>query len=107
MDLSKLLRYRVGVVVAIHVALVALAWYGAWWLRLESVLWDVDAAKGVRYLTVANTLFLAVLLARLAAFAYFDLFQGLWRYVSLTDLINLGKATVAGSAVYLVAIVLL
>ena len=41
------------------------------------------------------------------AFAYFDLFQGLWRYVSLTDLINLGKATIAGSAVYLVAIVVL
>ncbi len=107
MDVKQLLRYRVAVVVLVHAALVSVAWYGAWWLRLETALWDTDASKGVDYLGVATTLFAAVLIARLATFWYFDLFQGLWRYVSLTDLINLAKATLAGSLIYLLAIIAL
>src|SRR5687767_11935774 len=107
MDLKPLLRYRIAVVILVHAALVGLAWYGAWWLRLESSLYDVEAAKGVDYLAVCTQLFLPVLAARLLAFAYFDLFQGLWRYVSLTDLVNLAKATVVGSLLYLLAIVVL
>lgn len=107
MDWKPLLKYRVAAVVFIHAALVTLAWFGAWYLRLESTLWTPDAVKGVDYLGVCTVVFWAVLVARMAAFFYFDLFQGLWRYVSLTDLVNLAKATVAGSVVYLLAIVAL
>jgi len=107
MDLRPFLRYRVVVVVLVHAAIVTASWYGAWWLRLDTHLTDVEAAKGVDYLRVCNELFLAVVAARLFTFAYFDLFQGLWRYVSLTDLVNLVKATVAGSLLYVPAIVAL
>jgi FlaA1/EpsC-like NDP-sugar epimerase len=107
MNWKTLLRYRVAAVVFIHASLVTLAWFGAWYLRLESTLWTPDSVKGVDYLGVCAVLFWAVLVARMAAFYWFDLFQGLWRYVSLTDLINLAKATLAGSVVYLLAIVAL
>jgi FlaA1/EpsC-like NDP-sugar epimerase len=107
MDWQKLLRYRVVAVILIHAALVTIAWFGAWWLRLETGLWDTEVVRGVDYLSVCWTLFWVVLLARMVTFLWFDLFQGLWRYVSLTDLINLGKATLTGSAIYVLAIVLL
>ena len=107
MHWQKLLRYRVVAVILIHAALVTLAWFGAWWLRLETGLWDSEVVRGVDYLSVCSALFWVVLLARMVTFLWFDLFQGLWRYVSLTDLINLGKATLTGSAIYVLAIVLL
>ena len=107
MHWQRLLRYRVVAVILIHAALVTFAWFGAWWLRLETGLWDTEVVRGVDYLSVCSALFWAVLLARLVTFLWFDLFQGLWRYVSLTDLINLGKATLTGSAIYVLAIVLM
>jgi FlaA1/EpsC-like NDP-sugar epimerase len=107
MNLTPLLKFRVVAVILIHVVLVTVAWYAAWWLRIESALWNMDAAHGVDYLRSATTLVGFVLAARLVAFWYFDLFQGLWRYVSLTDLVNLAKATIAGSLIYVTAIVFL
>jgi len=107
MDLKPLLRYRVVAVVLIHAALTTFAWYASWWLRIQNALWDRDIVHGVDYLRVCNEVFPAVLAARLAAFWYFDLYQGLWRYVSLTDLVNLVKAIVAGSLVYPFAILAL
>jgi FlaA1/EpsC-like NDP-sugar epimerase len=107
MHWKKLLRYRVVAVILIHAVLVTLAWFGAWWLRLETGLWDTEVVRGVDYLSVCEALFWVVLLSRLVTFLWFDLFQGLWRYVSLTDLVSLGKATLTGSAIYVLAIVLL
>jgi len=101
MDFKPLLKYRVAAVIAIHLGLTTFAWYAAWWLRIQNQLWDQHAAGGndYVYLRVCNELFPVVLAARMAAFWYFDLYQGLWRYVSLTDLVNLLKATVAASLV--------
>ena len=107
MNWKPLLKYRVAAVVAVHAVLTTMAWYGAWWLRLEYTLWDVHAANGVNYLAAATTLYLVVLTARLLTFWYFDLFQGLWRYVSLTDLVNLAKATLTGTLLYGAAILVL
>ena len=104
MDWKKILKYRVVAVILVHVALVSLAWYGSWWLRIQNSLWDTQAAHGVDYLRVCTQLFPYVLAIRLAAFAFFDLFQGLWRYVSVTDLVNLVKGTLVGSLVYPFAI---
>src|SRR5215471_18165264 len=97
MDWKPLLKYRVAVVIAIHVVLTAIAWYASWWLRIQNALWDRSLVGGVNYLRVCNQVFPVVLAARMAAFWYFDLYQGLWRYVSLTDLVNLLKATCAAS----------
>ena len=106
MSWKGVLRYRVAIVVAIHTALVAVAWYGAWFLRLDQdFLSPTMLEKGVDYLQRASELLIFVFLARMIAFAYFGLFHGLWRYVSLTDLVNLVKATIAGSLIYLPVVV--
>ena len=46
-----------------------------------------------------------VLTLRLAAFYYFGLYRGIWRYASIDDLVNILKA-VAASQVALTAIIL-
>ena len=43
-----------------------------------------------------------VLLVRLSGFALFGLYRGVWRYTSLTDLINLLKAQIVSSLVIVV-----
>lgn len=96
----EFLKYRVVLVVLVHTVLLTAAWYGAWLLRVDAR--EVQAAleKGIDYHAKRDAYFLVVLGIRLAALAYFGLFQGLWRYVSLTDLVNLGKATVTGTLAY-------
>jgi FlaA1/EpsC-like NDP-sugar epimerase len=39
----------------------------------------------------------SLILIKLAVFAYFDLYRGMWRYTSLNDLINIVKATMVSS----------
>ena len=92
-----LLKYRLYLIVLAHAVLVTLGWVGAWWLRLDAELYDVRAARGVDYLSRCIELLPWILVIRLMSFLKFDLFRGLWRYVSLTDLINLIKATLIGS----------
>jgi len=104
MNLGTLLKYRMILVIIVHAALATLAWYGAWYLRLDRALYDLRVANGIDFLARSNGLLPWVLAARLLALGYFGLFQGLWRYVSLTDLVNLVKAVVAGSALYLAVI---
>ena len=93
---SAILRYRVVVVAVVHALLVTAGWLGAWWLRLDTLYLGPVPPHAPDYLGRSLELLPLVLAARLLALAYFGLFQGLWRYVSLTDLVNLGKATVAG-----------
>lgn len=98
------LRYRIFAVVLVHAALVTVAWFGAWWLRLEQAFVGRAAAAGVDYWGQCIRLYPWVLAIRLAALGYFGLFQGLWRYVSLTDLLNLGKATATATLVYVLVL---
>ncbi|MEI8259017.1 MAG: SDR family NAD(P)-dependent oxidoreductase, partial [Deltaproteobacteria bacterium] len=44
----------------------------------------------------------ALIVARIAAFSYFGLFRGMWRYTGTHDLIGLVKATAASSALFAV-----
>jgi len=101
MSAQAFLRYRIVAVIFIHAALTCLGWVGAWYLRLEDALFDPSVVRGEAYLPRCLELLPWVVAARLIAFGHFGLFQGLWRYVSLTDLINLSKALVIGSALYL------
>lgn len=100
MNGSTILRHRVVVVVLVHAVLAAAAWFGAWWLRLDQQFLDPARAGGYDYLGRCLSLSVWVLTVRMACLAWFGLFQGLWRYVSLRDLLNLGAATLAGSVIY-------
>ena len=104
MSLRAFLRYRIVLVMAIHAALAALAWYGAWYLRLDRALFEPGNDGLNHYFPEATYFVVWVVGMRLAAFALFDLFQGLWRYVSLPDLVNLVKAVALGSVGYLLVI---
>ena len=53
-DLKPLLKFRVVAVVLIHAVLVTFAWYAAWWLRIQSQLWDQHAAGGTDYIYLRN-----------------------------------------------------
>ncbi len=100
MSTNTFLKYRFVLVLAVHGVLVAMAWYGAWWLRLDRELWDLDASKNVDYLGRCTALLPWMLAVRLVCFVLFGLAQGLWRYVSLMDLVNLVKATLMGSVLF-------
>jgi len=105
MSAQTFLRYRIVAVILIHALLVCVGWAGAWYLRLEDGLYDPSVVNNVDYLSRCLELLPWVVAARLIAFGRFGLFQGLWRYVSLTDLVNLSRALVVGSALYLPVIV--
>jgi FlaA1/EpsC-like NDP-sugar epimerase len=100
MSSRELLKYRVVVVVLVHALLVSAAWFGSWYLRLERDFVQKALAGGTDYMGRCGQLFPWILLIRLLALGYFGLFQGLWRYVSLTDLVNLFKATATGTLAY-------
>jgi FlaA1/EpsC-like NDP-sugar epimerase len=74
-------------------AIVPLAWLGAYWLRFN--LEAIPAA----YFREALTLLPVVWLAQAAMFWYFGLYRGIWRFASLQDLSRIFKAVTAGVAI--------
>lgn len=102
MSSRALLKYRVVVVILVHALLVAAAWFGAWYLRLEGGFLFRARAGGQDFMGQCNRLFPWILVIRLVSLGWFGLFQGLWRYVSLTDLFSLGKAVATGTVAYVV-----
>lgn len=83
--MSKLIEFilprRRPVIVCIHVVLVALAYTLAFLVRFEFQL-----PPGEREELLLTLPFVVVL--RLAIFAWFHLYGGLWRYVSMRDMRN-------------------
>lgn len=102
MSTNLLMRYRVVAVVLIHAVLVTAGWYAAWYLPFESGEVERALAGGTDYHARRDQLFAWVLAIRLATLGYFGLYQGLWRYVSIPDLLNLTKAIATGTVAYLV-----
>lgn len=95
---------RRPLVFLVHAALSAASWYAAFLLRL-----DDPNLRQLDYSFVANfwaTLPLAVAL-KLVALEALGLNRGLWRYASLHDLVRLGWAVAASSAVIFGAVTLL
>ncbi|MFH2058536.1 MAG: nucleoside-diphosphate sugar epimerase/dehydratase [Pseudomonadota bacterium] len=77
-------------ILALDIVLVALAFYFAHLIRFDFNIpkWALD-----------NLLSLIVYcsLIKIACFFVFDLYRGMWRYTSLTDLMNVGKASIVSS----------
>jgi FlaA1/EpsC-like NDP-sugar epimerase len=98
--LRALLRHRRPLIVIVHALLVALALLTAFLLRFD---FSVPRSEWGRFLQA-----LPVLLAiRLGAFAFFRLFEGMWRYVSVRDLTSIATATVVGTVGFMAAELLL
>jgi len=93
-------HYRIVAVVALQLALVVASYLATAALRL-----DIDSAtvnRGTVFLTLP--LLIAV---RMTTLGVFRLHQGLWRYVSIADLLQIIKATTVGSLIFAGLVLLL
>ena len=90
---ERFLPYRRPTIVAAHVALVSLAYLFAFLLRFDFRLPAVQ--WGVFLWTLP-----LLLIVRMSVFAWLHLYEGLWRYVSMRDIITILKAGTLGSLVF-------
>ena len=82
---------RRSVIAAHDLLVIVVAWLGAYWLRfnLESI--------PPRYLSEALAILPFLVVIQGAAFWFFGLYRGVWRFASLPDLIRIAKAVLVGT----------
>jgi FlaA1/EpsC-like NDP-sugar epimerase len=85
-----LLERRRPLIVLFHLGLIALSSYGAIWLRFDGQIPEQNWQPWLRALPW-------LLLVRALTFAWFGLYQGLWRYTGIWDLRNIVSAVVLSS----------
>jgi len=86
------------IIVCIDVVLLAASWYTAFLLRYNFDLPQDSSAMVVRLLPV-------VILIKIIAFYFFNVYRGMWRYTSLIDLSNIIKASVLSTLVIISLII--
>jgi FlaA1/EpsC-like NDP-sugar epimerase len=91
-------RYRRLGIATLQLLLTVLGYMAAFSIRFEFAIPAGD------YGVMINTLPILIL-ARLAAYYYFKLYSGGWRFVSMRDLINISKSIFWGSIIFLVTMV--
>jgi len=89
---NLILKYRRIVIVCVHLFLIVVSNLLAFLLRFE---WTIPSA----YYYMIGVTMPVIVLIRLGVFYYFDLNNGLWRYVSVRDLIQIIKAVIISSTV--------
>lgn len=95
-SVRALIRHRRPLIIAVHSVLVAVALIVAFLLRFDLA---VPSSEWPRVWAALPLL----LVIRLTAFAFFKLFEGMWRYVSVPDLVSIAKATALGTVVFIAA----
>ena len=96
--LSTLLHRNFLLVLIGDLVLVSLSWIGAYYLRFNFEIPTESAGLMIRLLPL-------VIIIKILAFYFFDLYKGMWRYTSIADLFSIIKTAVTSSLV-LVAIIL-
>ncbi|NJD05933.1 MAG: polysaccharide biosynthesis protein, partial [Methylococcaceae bacterium] len=98
---SKLQRLKSATVISLHdLAMVVLAWLGAYWLRFNlSEVPEPFWSAGLRLLP-------GVIVIQGVIFRLFGLYRGVWRFASIPDLLRIGKAVGLGMAVIAAAVFL-
>lgn len=94
-----MLHYRRGLVLLVHVSLFVLAMLGAFLLRFE---FSIPA----EYFPVGYAWLTAILLFKVACFAWFGMFSGMWRYTGARDLVSLFRAATVATGLFSLFIVL-
>ena len=97
---ERLLPFRRWISLGAHACLIALAYWIAYALRFELPLAKEDLTQ--LFLTLP-----LILVVRLALFACFHLYEGLWRYVSMRDILAILKAVTLSSLVFALAVLLM
>lgn len=85
--------WRRGISVLLHTALIASSNMATFWLRFEGEIPSQHAARAIQLLV-------PLIFIRLAVFAAFKLFGGLWKYTGLWDLWNIVTAVAVSSAIF-------
>lgn len=89
--MGPVLKLRTRTVIFLHdLAIVPLAWFGAFWLRFNlGVIPEQWWNSAVHWLPV-------VLVLQGVSFRFFGLYRGVWRFASVPDLVRIVKAVVTG-----------
>ena len=90
---DRVLQYRRWIIIAFHAGLIIFGYWLAYLLRFEFPLSSEDQQQFVRTLPL-------ILVARLAVFAWFHLYEGLWRYVSMRDILAILQAVTLSSLLF-------
>jgi FlaA1/EpsC-like NDP-sugar epimerase len=88
--MKRVLYFNLFVVLGADIILVALSWCSAYALRFN---FDIP---GDHFGVMVSTLPF-ILLIKILVFYLFDLYRGMWRYTSISDLINIAKAASTSS----------
>jgi FlaA1/EpsC-like NDP-sugar epimerase len=94
---KQVVRYRRPLVVAAHAVLFVVSYIAAFALRFD---FSLPADETSRLLMTLPWL----IALRLGAFWVFHLYEGLWRYVSVREVIELVKAVALSSAVFVLGV---
>jgi len=89
---TRLLRKNFIIILGVDVLLLAIAWYGAHLLRFN---FDIPSGN----LSLMKKTFPFIIAVKIVILYFFDLYKGMWRYTSITDLLNIIKAASVGSLV--------
>jgi FlaA1/EpsC-like NDP-sugar epimerase len=95
--IERFFPHRRLVIAGVHLALVTVAYLLAFMLRFE---FRLPAGEWERFLRTLPFL----LLARMAVFAWFHLYEGLWRYVSMRDILAILRAATLSSLIFVVSV---
>jgi FlaA1/EpsC-like NDP-sugar epimerase len=71
---------------AMDFILLSLAWYGAFLVRFD---FDIPS----QYFIAFKNVFALIIIVKMISFYLFDIYRGMWRYTSITDLLNIIRAT--------------
>jgi FlaA1/EpsC-like NDP-sugar epimerase/lipopolysaccharide/colanic/teichoic acid biosynthesis glycosyltransferase len=94
---SLLLRYRRALVVGVHLALIVITNYCAFWLRFDGSIPAESFALFVQFLP-------ALVLVRGLTFVPFRLYEGLWRYTGIGDLRNIVGGVLTSSTIFFILV---
>ena len=90
---SWLVRHRTHFVMALHIAMIIMASYGAFWLRFDGQIPSPEMQLWWRTI-------LLLVIVRLPLLAFFRLYQGLWSYTSIYDLQSIVAAVVTSEILF-------
>lgn len=89
---GHILRFRVGILIIVHILIFVSAYVGAFLIRF-----DFDLSQVSQFWDWTPAALASLVVAKCVAFAIFRQYSGWWRYVSLDDLLGITKATVVGT----------
>jgi FlaA1/EpsC-like NDP-sugar epimerase len=90
--MSRFLYKNFYIIFFLDIILVAFSWYFAHLLRFNFAIPADNLILLTRILPI-------IIVIKILTFYFFDLYHGMWRYTSLTDLIEIGKAVTISSII--------